>query len=87
MEAMAAGKPVIANRTGGIPEMVVDGETGYLVEPGDLRGLAEAVTRLASDDELRNRLGEAAAERARTKFSVNAYVDGVERILAESTGD
>lgn len=64
-EAMAAGKPVVASRVGGIPEVVVDGETGFLVPPGDVPALAQAIGRLVSDRDLLDRMGRAASERAR----------------------
>jgi glycosyltransferase involved in cell wall biosynthesis len=60
MEAMATGRPVISCPLAGIPELVKDGETGVLVEPDDAAALAQAITRLASDDSLRNRLGKRA---------------------------
>jgi glycosyltransferase involved in cell wall biosynthesis len=56
MEAMALGVPVIASRVGGVPDLVVDGETGLLVEPGDAPGLSRAIARIATDDALRARL-------------------------------
>jgi glycosyltransferase involved in cell wall biosynthesis len=59
LEAMAAGLPVVASAVGGIPEIVVDGETGLLVPPGDPAPLAEAIRRLLGDPELRRRFGEA----------------------------
>ena len=59
MEAMAVGKPVGGYAGGGVPEMVVDGETGLLCAPGDVGGLAAAFGRLAGDDDLRRRMGEA----------------------------
>lgn len=59
IEAMAAGKPVIATGVGGVADVVTDGETGLLVPPGDPRRLAEAMTRLALDPEVRRRMGEA----------------------------
>jgi glycosyltransferase involved in cell wall biosynthesis len=84
MEAMAAGRPVVAYRTGGVPEMVADGETGILVEPGDVDGLARGLVELARDEELRRRMGEAAAVRARTELSVAKHVDAMERLLLEA---
>lgn len=60
MEAMATGRPVISCPLAGIPELVKDGETGLLVEPDDPAGLAQAITRLALDDSLRNHLGRRA---------------------------
>lgn len=82
MEAMAAGRPVVGYRTGGVPEMIVDGETGLLVEPDDVDGLARTIERLAGDPDLRRRFGAAAAERARGDFSLQAHLDRMEGILA-----
>jgi glycosyltransferase involved in cell wall biosynthesis len=86
MEAMAAGRPVAAYRTGGVPEMVADGETGFMVETGEVEALAERMVRLAGDPELRRRMGAAAAARARAEFSVASHVDAMERILKEAAG-
>ena len=57
LEAAGAGLPVVATRVGGVPEAVVDGRTGLLVEPGDLDALAEALLRLLGDADLRRRMG------------------------------
>jgi len=86
MEAMAAGRPVVAYRSGGVPEMIAEGETGFMVEPGDREGLAEQMVRLASDPELRHRLGTAAGAKAKAEFSVAAYVDSMEKILKKAAG-
>ncbi|MGD9737114.1 MAG: glycosyltransferase family 4 protein [Solirubrobacterales bacterium] len=66
LEAMAYGMAIVATRAGGIPELVEDGVTGLLVEPGDPEALAAALDRLAADPELRRRLAAAARERAQT---------------------
>lgn len=84
MEAMAAGRPVVAYRTGGVPEMIVEGETGLMVEVGDVEALARGLGRLVGDLELRQRLGAAAARRARVDFSFDLHVDRMERALIES---
>ena len=68
-EAMAHGRPVVAGAVGGLLDLVVDGETGLLVEPGDVAGLRAALERLLGDSELRARLGAAARRRAREQFS------------------
>ncbi len=60
LEAMSAGRPVIASRIGGLPEVVRDGETGLLVEPGNARDLVQAIDCLLSDPALRDRMGAAA---------------------------
>lgn len=65
LEAMAYGMAIVATRAGGIPELVEDDVTGLLVEPGDPEPLAAALTRLATDPDLRHRLAAAARERAR----------------------
>ena len=74
MEAMVRGIPVVATRVDGIPEMVADGETGFLVAAEDAAGFADAVERLLADPELRARMGAAGRERARELFSPEAYV-------------
>lgn len=74
LEAMAYGKPVVASAVGGLRDLVVDGETGLLVPPGDPAALRAALERLLGDPELRRRLGAAARERARTAFSWDAAV-------------
>jgi glycosyltransferase involved in cell wall biosynthesis len=74
-EAMAYGRPVVAGAVGGLLDLVVDGETGLLVEPGDVRGLREALERLLADGELRRRLGENARRRARDRFSWQRATD------------
>lgn len=69
VQAMAAGRPVVATRVGGIPEVVVDGETGLLVPPEDPGALAAALRRLLADPALARRLGDAGRRRAREHFS------------------
>jgi glycosyltransferase involved in cell wall biosynthesis len=74
MEAMSAGLPVVATRTGGIPELVESGVAGFLVEPGDVEGLATSLERLATDRELGRRMGAAGREAVLREFdeTVNA---------------
>jgi L-malate glycosyltransferase len=69
-EAMAAGRAVVASRTGGIPEVVEDGVSGLLVPPGDPEELARALDLLADRPELRRQLGANARERAQRRFSL-----------------
>jgi glycosyltransferase involved in cell wall biosynthesis len=73
LEAAAAGKPVVATAIGGLPDIVLDGETGFLVAPGDVGHLAAALARLAGEPALRERMGEAARARMR-EFSPDRVV-------------
>ncbi len=75
LDAMAAARPIVATRAGGIPEVVVDGETGLLVPIRDHVRMAEAVVRVLKDAELRSRLGAAGLRRVRAEFSVDRMVD------------
>src|SRR5262245_35434504 len=74
---MACGKPIVATSAGGIPEIVVDGETGLLVRPRDHAGMARAIVTLLKDPALRQRMGKAGLARARKHFSA-------ERMVAET---
>src|SRR6266699_2132109 len=74
MEAMAVGLPVISTATGGIPEMVIQNETGFLVPPGDAVALAGAIERQFDDIGLAQRLGERGFQRARELFSIEKNV-------------
>ncbi len=74
IEAMASGKPVVATAHGGPLEIVVDGETGFLVPPGDPAALAEALARLIENPSLRRRMGAAGRERAVTRYGFPAHV-------------
>jgi glycosyltransferase involved in cell wall biosynthesis len=75
MEAMAAGRPVVAPRRGGIPEIVAHGETGFLVEARNPDGFAQYILRLLRDADLRHAMGHAAQERMRTRFSAARMID------------
>jgi len=74
LDAMAAARPIVATRAGGIPEVVADGETGLLVPVRDSAQLAAAIVRLLKDPGLRNRLGAAGLARVRAHFSVERMV-------------
>jgi len=85
LEAMACELPVIASRVGGIPEVVDEGETGFLSEVGDLDKMAEDAARLLADDAFRRRMGlrarESAISRYRTDLVIPRYVAFYEKIL------
>jgi glycosyltransferase involved in cell wall biosynthesis len=85
--AMGAGLPVVATRVAGIPEVVLDLETGLLVPPADVPALGAALARLVADPVLRRRMGTAAAAFVRPRFGVDGYVTALtalyDRLLAE----
>jgi glycosyltransferase involved in cell wall biosynthesis len=82
LEAMACGRPVVASRIGGIPEMVRHGETGLLVPPGDAPSLAAAIRALLRDQEGRKRLGENGRERVKA-FQAGTVVPRIEAVYQQ----
>ena len=82
LEAMAAGRAVVASRVAGIPDVVTDGVDGILVAPGDAAALAGALTRLAGDAALRARLGDAARRTALARFGWDRAIDAFEEAYA-----
>ncbi len=80
LEAMAAGLPVVASAVGGVPEILEDGRTGWLVPPADPVALAERLGALLRDPERRRAMGGAGRERARQNFSVERMVAEISRI-------
>jgi glycosyltransferase involved in cell wall biosynthesis len=74
LEAMALRKPVVATAVGGIPEMVVDGETGFVVASGDVDALAARLDTLLRDRERRRAMGEAGRRRMETVFTLDGFV-------------
>ena len=86
LEAMAYGVPVIASAIGGITDIVVDGESGLLVPPGDATALAAALERVAQDRTLAQRLGEAGQRRVREQFSWASITARWEECYAAAAG-
>lgn len=80
IEALAAGRPVVATRVGGVPDVVRDGEDGFLVDAGATGELAERLGRLAADPELRERLGAAGRARVLPRYAVGRLVEDVDRL-------
>ena len=74
LEAALAGRPTIGTRVGGIPEEIVDGQTGHLVPPGDAKALAVALDGLLRDDTLRTAMGENARRFVAERFDPDAVV-------------
>src|SRR5262249_8068421 len=70
IEALAAGRPVVATRVGGVPDVVKEGEEGFLVEPGETGELADRLAELARDPDLRERMGQAGPERVLPRYAV-----------------
>ncbi len=83
LEAMAAGRPIVASRVATIPEVVLDGETGLLVPAGEPLALAEALVQLAHDPERARALGEAGRERLRQHFSIEKMVGDTELLYRQ----
>ena len=82
LEAMACEKPVVAPRVGSIGETVLDGETGYLVEPNDASALAEKVVALLADEEWAAAMGRAGREHVITNWSIRQTVEGYQDLIA-----
>jgi glycosyltransferase involved in cell wall biosynthesis len=83
IEALASGRPVVATRVGGLPDVVRDGLDGFLVEPGAVNDLAERLHRLASDPGLRARMGKAGRARVLERYSVLRLLDDVDALYRE----
>jgi glycosyltransferase involved in cell wall biosynthesis len=86
LEAMALGRPVVATNVGGTREAVLDDETGFLVEPGDVEGVTSALVALAADGERSAAMGDAGRRRQRERFNGDAMVDGYLAALEEIIG-
>jgi glycosyltransferase involved in cell wall biosynthesis len=82
IEAMATGCPVVATRVGGLPDLIDDGETGYLVPRGDADALGAAVIGLLRDRETARRIGESARARVAERFTIERLVADTERLYA-----
>lgn len=86
LEAMRAGKAAIATRTGGNPELVLDDETGLLVDVGGIAALSDAMVRLLRDEKLRQRLGQAGRIRLEERFSMERILPQYRRLYLEAYG-
>jgi glycosyltransferase involved in cell wall biosynthesis len=85
LEAMAAGKPVVAARSGGTPEVVKDGETGILHAPWDVDALRQALLTLAADVQMRFKMGTAGRQRALQGFSLDRLIGSYDALYSELT--
>ena len=86
VDAMAASKAAVATRAGGIPDVMVDGDTGFLVPPRDHHAMADRIVQLLESDSLRARMGAAALQRARERFTVERMVEGTAAVYARLAG-
>lgn len=86
LEAMAAGKPVIATAHGGPVEQVVDGQTGYLVRPGDAEDLAAAICKLLADPVAIRNMGQEGRRRAYQHFTISRFMRDVEGVYGDLCG-
>ncbi len=85
LEGMLLGKPVVAAAAGGVPELIADGQTGFLSAPGDAAALAERLVPLLRDAELRQAVGTRAQQWARERFSLRAHVAGMTGLYYDVT--
>ena len=83
IEAMAAGKPLVATSVGGTPEAIIDGVTGILVPAKNICAMAQALISLIDDTSLKQQLGAAGAEHARKNFSLNNYVNRLDELYCQ----
>src|SRR5262249_12102543 len=84
MEGSAAGLPVIASQVGGVPDLVEDGITGFLVPPNQVDPLADQLEKLLVDPELRQRMGQAGMEKMGCEFSVEAMVTRMTKVYKDT---
>lgn len=80
MEAMAAGKPVVAMNSGGVKELIHDGETGFFIQPGDLGEMVNKVRLLAENENLRRKIGQNARNYAEKYFSAQRTMDEITKV-------
>lgn len=86
IQAMACGKPVVGSRINGIPEVTLDGKTGFLVEPGNSAGISQRVAELLGDSSLRNAMGSSARQRVEAVFDQDKLVSNLTRLYRSILG-
>ena len=87
LEAMRAGRPVAATRVGGVPEVVIDGETGYLVDAGDWAALASRLVKLLEDRETARTMGKRGRDRFEHKFAAEQMLGKISGLYAKLIGE
>ena len=83
MDALTIAKPVVATRSGGIPEIINDGETGRLVEPADPEALAKGIIELLTHADLARNMATRGQEIVQQRFSINAMVDEYRQVYQQ----
>ncbi|MEC9293223.1 MAG: glycosyltransferase family 4 protein, partial [Chloroflexota bacterium] len=83
IEAMAAGKPIIATNVGGTSEAIIDGETGLLVPAKNIKVMASTLLRLINDEHLQFKLGESGRQRSKNHYSANNYVTRLDELYRQ----
>ena len=83
IEAMASGVPVVGTKVGGVPDIITDGENGYLVPPRDPEALAGAVLRLLQNPELASRMGQVGQTMARERFAIRRLIGDTENLYSQ----
>lgn len=83
IEAMAAGCPVVATNVGGLPDLIADGQTGYLVLPGDPEALATAILRLLRDPDTASGMAQRGQGKARQYFAIERLINDVEKLYTQ----
>ena len=85
LEALSAGLPVVATTVGALPDLVVEGENGFLVEPGAISAMADRIECLLTDPELRHRMGHAGYVRFQERYTLNLFEKRMAEILADAS--
>ncbi len=84
LEAMSQAKPIVATRVGGVPEMVVDGETGFLVDIDDYQAFAENILKILTIPDLQEKMGDNALSLCKNKFDINSKADELMSLILEA---
>ncbi|HOJ59150.1 MAG TPA: glycosyltransferase family 4 protein [bacterium] len=87
IEALASGTPAVATRVGGVPELIEEGKTGYIVEPGNIESIAAGIKKAAADPAQTRAMGQAAREEILRKYSIQRLVGDIEKLYGELLGE